>query len=215
MAASPIAVFGVTVEVGSGVTPEHIRHDVILRCHRLDRLLDFGELTRVLEVARNSSVEAKKATVHHRSNRQISEALAETLEDPFVVLFFAFLLEAVASRELLALVVSAQQVNLVRIEDLERKEKQEDFDRVRSSVNIVTQEDITRFRRVADPLEYADKRVDVAMNVTHNRKTALKVEENGLILKQIETLSVERANFPPCRQEAQLVCEISVSTLEK
>lgn len=81
------------------------------------------------------------------------------------VLPSAFVVESIYLGDLSGLMVASNQCHSIRVSDFQGKEKQKCFDRVVSSVDKVSQEEVVLVRTVTALLEQLKKVIKLSMNV--------------------------------------------------
>ena len=134
-----------------------------------------------LEVRGDAAVDREEPLVDDAGQREEVEALHEEVIDLLVVLVETLAAEVEEVGHLAALVVSADEGYGVGEGDLERVEQDEHFDRKRSAVDEVAQEEVLRVLRVAADLQDPLQVVVLPVYVAHHRYRVLQVYQVAFV----------------------------------
>lgn len=130
-------------------------------------------LVECVNVRRQAAVEAQDRLVNERGQRQAVKDLCAVAPDiDASVLAQALVIETIRLSDLAALVVAADQRNLVRIPHFESQEQKECFNRIKASVNKVTHEEVVGPGALASHLEELHHIVELTMDVTADLQTS-------------------------------------------
>lgn len=136
-----------------------------VRAH-ICRSHDTANLLHGVEIRAEAAVHGENLLINDGSNGQAVEAVRESLPELDVVATLALVVEAVDAVDGSALVVSAKDKEVLWILDLVRKEQADGLERLLSTIDIVTQEEVVGLGREPAVLEEAEQVVVLAVNVT-------------------------------------------------
>lgn len=123
------------------ICPEDVAHETV--GGRLPEAVERLEVFESVQFGAQTTVDAEELLVHDRRQRQTAERLKTSLVHSLAVFVLALQLECEVIRQVSALVVAAQQPERVRVPDLKRPEVQHALDREVTTVDVVTQEEIS------------------------------------------------------------------------
>lgn len=117
-------------------------------------------------------------------NRQAVEAVGESLPQLDVVAPLALVVETVDTVDGCALVVTAEDEEVLRVLDLVREKQADGLERLLSTVDIVTEEQVVGLRWETAVLEQAQQIIVLAVDVTADLRdgsaTALAIMSKNL-----------------------------------
>ena len=124
------------------------------------------DLLHRVQVWAQSTVHCEDLLVDDSRNRQAVEAVGECLPELNVITSLALIVEAVDAVDGRALVVAAQDEEVLRVLDLVREQQADCLEGLLSSVYIVAEEKVVGLWWDAAVLEEAEEVVVLAVNIT-------------------------------------------------
>lgn len=137
---------------------EHVTH--VSRAH------DTPDLLHGVEVGTQTAVHGEDLLVNDGGNGQAVEAIGKSLPQLDVVASLALVVEAVDTVDGGALVVAAQNEEVLGVLDLVGQEEADGLERLLATVDVVTKEKVVGLRREATVLEEAKEIVVLSVDVT-------------------------------------------------
>ena len=125
-------------------------------------------------------MDAKDLLVDDRRKGEDVEDVLEALPHLDVEAPLALVVEAVDAVDRRALVVAAQQEEVLRVLDLVREEEADALEAVLPAVDVVAEEEVVGVGRKAAVLEHAQQVVVLAVDVAADLDRRLELEERGL-----------------------------------
>lgn len=139
-----------------------------------------------MQFGTKASVNTQELLVHNRRQRQRAEGFDASLVDFLAVLVLTFEFECEVIRKMSALVVASQKPECVGVPDLQSPEVENALKKRQiqarklkrrraylnaeiTSVDIITQEQVSRFGRIATDFKQFHQIVILTMNVTAHR----------------------------------------------
>jgi len=117
---------------------------------------DTANLLHGVEIRAETAVHSENLLINDGSNGQAVEAVRKSLPKLDVVTALAFVVEAVDAVDGGTLVVSAKDEEVLWVLDLVRKEQADGLERLLSTIDIVTQEEVVGLGRESTVLEEAE-----------------------------------------------------------
>ncbi len=130
---------------------------------------DVLDLVQVFKLGTQTAVHAENLLVDKSSNGQAIKHVAENAPESDRVATLALVVEAVDTVDLGTLVISSQQKEVLGILDLVAEQQANCFDRLLSTVDVVTQEQVVGLRREATVLEDSQQVVVLAVNIAYKK----------------------------------------------
>lgn len=150
-----------------GVRPQQVAQQPLVG--HVCRPHDATDLLHALEVGAEAAVAAEDLFVDYGSHRQAVEAVGERLPQLDVVAALALIVEAVYPVDGGALVVAAQQKEVLRVLDLVGQKQADGLQRLLPSVDVVAQEQVIGLRWETAVLEKTQQVIVLAVYVTCNQ----------------------------------------------
>jgi hypothetical protein len=135
-------------------------------------------------------VDTEKAMLDDSGERHTRERAAECLEDGNRVRLHHFCSKAVSARNLPQFVISAEEIELAGVFNVQCKEKEDTLKRELPSIDIIPEEEIIRRNPVFS--ENADQIVQAPVDVAHDADGTVEMKDNWPFC---EKLSSTFANF--------------------
>ena len=110
---------------------------------------------------------AENLLVDQGSHGQTVEHITEYAPESDRVSSFALIVEAIDTIDLGALVIAAEQEEVLGVLDLVAQKQAHSLDRLLSTVDVVTQKQVVRFGRETSVLEDPQQVIVLAMHVTY------------------------------------------------
>ena len=200
---------GVTLvtEVGTRVGPQQIAHWPIGRW--VTEPVERTYVAQRAQLGREAAVHAQELLVEEGGERQTVERFHARLVHALRVLDATLLAEGEVRGQVAALVVAAQQVKRLRVQDFHRPQVQYTlfglkktnkfkieivllcdcatsayFDAEVAAVDIVAEEEVARVGRLAADLEQLDQVVELAVHVAADGDGRVHLEHGGLATQQ-------------------------------
>mmetsp|Transcript_10877 Transcript_10877/g.30026 ORF Transcript_10877/g.30026 Transcript_10877/m.30026 type:complete len:251 (+) Transcript_10877:904-1656(+) len=177
-----------------GIGPNEIAHGSLVR-----HLLDTVEVAGVIEGVDGwgeASVQAEYTIGNDGSHWQVIKGVREVLPNVGVsVLSEAFVVESVHLRDLTTLVVASQDCDAVSVPHFERHEQRDCLQRVVSSVDVVTHEQIVRLRTRTPDAEEFRQIIKLPMNVSAHGHWRCHLLDVGLFLQDLFGLLAQIPHF--------------------
>lgn len=151
---------GVLVRVG----PQQVTQQALVG--HVSRPHDTTDLLHALQVGTEAAVAAEDLLVDYGRHRQAVEAVGERLPQLDVVAALALVVEAVYPVDGGALVVAAQQKEVLRVLDLVGQQQADGLQRLLPSVDVVAQEQVIGLRWETAVLKQTQKVIVLAVYVT-------------------------------------------------
>ena len=123
--------------------------------------------------------------LHDRDEGQAVEAVVEELPQLDVVAPLALVVEAVDPVDRRALVVAAEQEEVLGVLHLVREEQRDRVDAVLPAVDVVAEEEVVGVGREAAILKEAEQVGELAVDVADDLDRRLELEERGLGLEDL------------------------------
>jgi len=139
-----------------------------------------ADLLHGVEIGAQTTVHSEDLLVDDRSDRKAVEAVGECLPQLDVVAPLALVIETIDTVDRRALVVAAQDEEVLRIFDLVCEQQADGLEGLLSSVNIVAQEKIVGLRWESAIFEETQKIVILSVDVTANLYGRLQLKEDWL-----------------------------------
>lgn len=158
-------------------------------------LLIIRWLINHLQIRTESTMAAEDFLVDDRGDRQAVEAIREGLPELDVVPPLAFVVKAVYPVYARALVISAQQKEVLRVLDLVRQQQTYRLQGLLPSVNVIAQEQIVRLGRKTAVLEQPQKIGVLAVYVAADLKRRFQLQQDRLLQENLPGLETEAANL--------------------
>ena len=156
---------------------------------------------------------AKNLLVDDGSDGKAVEAIGESLPKFDVVPSLALIIEAVDSVDRCALVVASEQEEVLRVLDLVGEEEANGLERLLSSVNVISKEEIVGLRGETAILEESQEVIILAMHITADFDWGLKLKENGLVDEDVSRFDAESFDLLLC--ELHLLAWSGSSNVQK
>jgi len=161
-----------------GIGPEQIAQQSLVGhvggAHDATDLLHGGQ------IGTEAAVAAENLLIDNGRHRQAVEAVREGLPQLDAVATLALVVESVYAIDAGALVVAAQQEEVLRVFDLVGEQQADGLQRLLAAVDVVAQEEVVRLRRKAAVLEQTQQIVVLAVDVAADLERGLQLEQNGL-----------------------------------
>lgn len=138
---------------------------------------------------------AEDFLVDDRGNRQTVEAIREGLPEFDVVPSFTFVVKAVYPVYARALMIAAQQEEVLRVLDLVRQQQAYRLQGLLPSVNVVAQKQVVRLGWKTTVLEQPQKIRVLAVYVAADLKRRFQLQEDRLLQENLPGLETEAANL--------------------
>lgn len=119
---------------------------------------------------------AENFFINNSCDWETVEAISEGFPEFDVVSSLAFFIESVDSVDAGTLMVSSQEEEIFWILDLIGEEQSDSFQRLFTSINIISQEKVVSFRWVLSVFEKSQKIEVLSMNITTNLQWCLKFQ---------------------------------------
>lgn len=148
-----------------------------------------------VQIGRQASVTAEDLLVDDGRNWKTVEAVGERLPQLDIVSSFTLIVEAVDSVDARALVIAAQEKEILRILDLVGQQEADGLEGLLASVHIVAEKEIVGLGREATVFEQPEKVRVLTVDVTANLEWRLQLEQNGLTQKDFARFETEGAHF--------------------
>ena len=133
-------VFAPSLQVGVGVGPQEVAQHA--HVWNIRGALDLYDLLQVLQLRGRPAVDAEDLLVHNRRERQAVEDVAKHAPQFDVVPPLALVVEPVDARDGVALVVPAQQEEVLGVLHLVRQQKANHLQALLSAVHVVAQKQV-------------------------------------------------------------------------
>lgn len=147
------------------VRPKQVAHDTFLG--NFSEPIYFFKIVDFLNVWGESSVHTENLVVDDCGDSEIVEDLGKSSPDiQRAVLFNALVIEAVNLGDESWLVISSEEGDSVFIAHLQGEEKEESFDTVSSSIDVVPKENVVGVGRIATNFEQFEQIVKLSVNVS-------------------------------------------------
>lgn len=161
------------------VGPDEVGHGSLVG--DLAEAVDDFDLVDAVDGGREAAVDAENLVVDDNTEGEEVEHVGEVVPNAGVaVLARALGVEAVALGDAAALVVAADQVDAVRVAQLEADKQRDGLDAEHAAVDVVTQEEVVGVGAPAADLEDFDQVVELAVDVAHHRHGRLDVHHVAL-----------------------------------
>lgn len=179
-----------------------------------------ADLLHRVQVWAETAVHRENLLVDDSSNWQAVEAVSERLPELDVVSALALVVKAIDTVDRCALVVTAEDEEVLWVLDLVCEEKADSLERLLSSVNVVAKEEVVGLRWETTVLKESEEIVVLAVNITANLfKVLAKVPYNiGACLKVCADLdrSLElKEDWLGDKDLARLCAQIADLSLQK
>jgi hypothetical protein len=115
-------------------------------------------------------VHGEDLLINDGGNGQAVEAVGKSLPKLDVVASLALVVEAVDTVDGRALVVAAQDEEVLGVLDLVRQQKADGLERLLATVDVVAEEEVVGLRREATVFEETEKIVVLAVDITADLK---------------------------------------------
>mmetsp|Transcript_20130 Transcript_20130/g.47559 ORF Transcript_20130/g.47559 Transcript_20130/m.47559 type:complete len:311 (+) Transcript_20130:506-1438(+) len=195
-------------ELADNVGAEGVRHAAVVLCPARDvrvrvgphqiakqacvrhvrRPHDVLNLLHALQVWREAGVHAEDLLVDHRRDGQHVEHLLELLPKLDVVSPLALVVEAVDAVDRGALVVAAQQEEVLRVFDLVGQQQADALQPVLAAVHKVPQEEVVRVGGKATVLKHAKQVVVLPVDIPADLDRRLELEQSRLVNENLFAL---------------------------
>lgn len=123
------------------------------------------------------------------------EAIGESLPKLDVVSSLALIVEAVNSVNGGALVVSSKEEEVLRVLDLVGEKEADGLERLLSSVDVISEEEIVGLRGEATILEESKEVIILAMHIAADFDWSFKLKENRLVDEDVSRLDAETSDL--------------------
>lgn len=138
---------------------------------------------------------AEDFLVDDRSDWQAVETIREGLPELDVVPSLAFVVKAIYPVYARALVIAAQQEEVLRVLDLVRQQQTYRLQRLLPSVNVVAQKQVVRLGRKTAVFEQPQKIGVLTVYVAANLKRCFQLQQDGLLQENLPGLETEAAHL--------------------
>merc|ERR1719229_400622 len=161
-----------------GVGPQKVAKEA--RVGDVGRPHDPTNLLKRFKLGGKPSVHAEDFFVHDGSDGECVETVGEGLPQFYAVSTFTLIVKAVDSVNGRAFVVAPEQEEILWVFYLVRKKEADGLQTLLSSIDVVAEEEVVRFRREAAILKKAKKVVVLAVHVSDNLDGGLQLKQDGL-----------------------------------
>lgn len=176
------------------VRPKEIAHGALMR-HFLNPIESF-DVIEGIDTRRKTAVQTEDLVVDESGEGEIIEEIGKVLPDiSITVLAKALVVEAVDLGDLARLVVASEDGNSFGVSNLERDEEGDRLDRVVTSVDIVSHEEIIGIGVGTANLEQLHKIVKLAVDVPAHRDGAFDRLYVGFSLENLTCLLAQSVHI--------------------
>jgi hypothetical protein len=131
----------------------------------------FWEVAEISNPARDTAMYTEDTAVHNGSVRQMGEGIAKLIIDRVIPKkFVAFYLESVLARNHPVLVVATEEIYMVGIENPQGVKKQDRFDGLVATVDVIAKEEIGACWGIAESREDENEIGKMAVKVADENK---------------------------------------------
>jgi len=117
---------------------------------------------------RETSMHTKNLFINDCSNRETIETVSEGLPEFYVIPSLTFIIEAIDSVNWCTFMITSQKEEVLRILYLISKEKTNSFQRLFTSIYIISKEEIVGIRRESSIFKESQQIIVLTMNITAN-----------------------------------------------
>jgi len=189
----PAIILAPSVNIFVGVGPEEITEKTCVGNvggpHYATNLLHR------LKIGTETAVAAENLLVDDGCNGETVEAVGERLPELDVVPPLAFVVESVYPVDAGALVVSAEQEEILGILDLVSEKEADGLERLLTPVHVVPEEEVVGFRGEPAVLEQTKEVRELTVDVAADFERRFEFQENWLLQKDFPGLEAEPSNF--------------------
>ena len=132
---------------------------------------------------------AEDLLVDDGSNGETVEAVGESLPELDVIAALALVVESIDTVDRRALVVTTEDEEVLGVLDLIREEETDGLERLLSTVDVVTKEEVVGFWGEASVLEQTEEVVVLAVDVTWSSVSRMRLEK----LWRVRVHTIDRA----------------------
>lgn len=132
----------------------------------ISRTHDPTDLLHRVEVGAQATVHGEDLLIDDGRNRQAVEAVGESLPQFDVVSALALIVEAVDTVDRGTLVVATQDKEVLGVLNLVREEQTDGLQRLLTTIDVVTKEEVVGLRRETAVLKKTEKIVVLAVDIT-------------------------------------------------
>jgi hypothetical protein len=143
---------------------------------------DTPDLLHGVEIRAQTTVHGEDLLINDSGDRKAVEAVGEGLPQLDVVASLALVVETVDTVDRCALVVAAEDEEVLGVLDLVCQQKADGLEGLLAAVDVVTEEEVVCLRWEAAVLEQAQKIVVLAVNVTANLHCRLVIRGDKCLL---------------------------------
>ena len=181
------------VDVLVGVGPEQVAEEAgVGNVGRADDALDLIEAG---ELGGEASVGAEDLLVDDGRAGEAVEAVGEGLPELDAEAALALVVEAVDAVDGGALVVAAEDEEVLGILDLIRQQETYCFQGLLAAVDVVAEEDVVGLRRESAVFEKAEEVVVLPVNVTADLDRGLELQEHGLADQEVAAAEAQHLDL--------------------
>lgn len=175
------------------IGPEQIAKEPLVGHVR--RPHDPPDLVHRLQVGTETAVATENLIAHDGGHGHAIETAGEYFPKLYVVPAFAFVVKSVYSVYAGALVIAAQQEEILGIFDFVRQQQAYGFQRLFAAVHVIAQEQVVGLGRVAAELEQPQQVVVLAVDVAAYFQRRLEFQERGLRQEHVHRHQAQGADF--------------------
>lgn len=178
------------------VSPQQVAEKALVR--NVARPFDHFYVAVFVELLTQTAMHAENFVVDQCSDWGLFENADKFLEQPTVLLvllcegdfglalpFKQGFVEAIDVGETMALVVAAEEEEILRVLHLEREKQKHGLNLHRATTLIVAEEEVVRFGRPALHVEYFSEVVELPVDVANYLDRRLQLQKDGLILENV------------------------------
>ena len=181
------------VDVLVGVGPEQVAEEAgVGNVGRADDALDLIEAG---ELGGEATVGAEDLLVDDGRAREAVEAVGEGLPELDAEAALALVVEAVDAVDGGALVVAAEDEEVLGILDLVRQQETYCFQGLLAAVDVVAEEYVVGLRRESAVFEKAEEVVVLSVNVTADLDRGLELQEHGLADQEVAAAEAQHLDL--------------------
>mmetsp|Transcript_7817 Transcript_7817/g.24315 ORF Transcript_7817/g.24315 Transcript_7817/m.24315 type:complete len:352 (-) Transcript_7817:3-1058(-) len=166
-----------------GVRPEQITQQPAVG--NVDRTGQLPDLLQSCQLRRDPPMHAEDTVIYQCADRHVVEDIAECLPEFDVVAPLALIKEPIESVDGCALMVAAQDKEVLGVLCLERKQQCNAFDGVLPPVNVITQEEIVHLLRWPAVLKQPKHVVKLAVDVASDLHRRIQLQHHRLLRKDV------------------------------
>jgi len=160
------------------IRPQEITEKTRIR--NIRRSHDTSDLLHALEVRTQTSMHSKDFLVDDSGDRQAVEAVGKGLPQLDVIATFALIVEAIDTIDRRAFVIAAEDEKVFGIFDLVGEQEADGFERLFTTIDVVTKEEIVGFWGESAIFEKSKEIVVLSMDITAYLDGRLEFKKDGL-----------------------------------